>query len=155
MSGTEKNFQNKVPHDLLSFTIPPKHRPGTDLMSKTMLKDQRVVNMIVSTLVGKHASNNYTAQNGERLDGKRADVLLIPTTAASESLPPILVEIQNVVDSPYMHRLSKYCNNIYDKNNNIEPIALTICIKNVRAEISHMFYDSRKASYLKQLPCHF
>ncbi|KAG1471544.1 hypothetical protein G6F56_002063 [Rhizopus delemar] len=58
--------------------------------------------------VGKHASNNYTAQNGERLDGKRADVLLIPTTAASESLPPILVEIQNVVDRPYMHRLSKY-----------------------------------------------
>ena len=81
--------------------------------------------------VGKHASNNYTAKNGEWLDGKRADVLLIPTTVTSESLPPILIEIQNVVDKPYMHRLSKYCNNIYDENNNIEPIALTICIKNV------------------------
>lgn len=57
--------------------------------------------------VGKHASNNYTAQNGEWLDGKRADVLLIPTTAASKSWPPVLVEIQNVVDRPCMHRLSK------------------------------------------------
>ncbi|KAG2209236.1 hypothetical protein INT47_005528 [Mucor saturninus] len=135
-----------IPHNLLGFTLPPKHRPGTDLMSKTLLKDSRVVNMIVSTLVAK---------NGEWLDGKRADVLLIPTTVASESLSPILVEIQNVVDKPYMHRLTQYCSNIYDENNNIEPIALAICIKNVRVEISNMFYDRPKASYLKQLPCNF
>lgn len=88
--------------------------------------------------VGRHASNNYTAQNGEWLDGKRSDVLLIPTIATCE--------IQNVVDRPYMHRLSKYCNHIYDENSNIEPVALTICIKNVRGEISNMFYDSSKAS---------
>ncbi|KAG2197471.1 hypothetical protein INT47_003079, partial [Mucor saturninus] len=32
---------SETDYDLLSFTIPPKHKPGTDLMSKAILEDKR------------------------------------------------------------------------------------------------------------------
>ena len=37
----------------LQFIIPAKHNPGTYKMSKEMLKDERVIDFIVKTVVGK------------------------------------------------------------------------------------------------------
>lgn len=39
-------------NDLLQFVIPHKHRPGTDVMSKLMPQDWRVMNLILKTLIG-------------------------------------------------------------------------------------------------------
>jgi hypothetical protein len=39
-------------NDLLQFVIPHKHRPGTDLMTKLMLQDSRITNLILKTLIG-------------------------------------------------------------------------------------------------------
>lgn len=79
--------------------------------------------------IGQHAVGNCKPQSGKWLDGKRVDFLLIPITTITESLPPVLIEIQNVVDKAYIHRLNQYCSNIYDEYCNIEPVVLTICIK--------------------------
>ncbi|KAI9340373.1 hypothetical protein BD770DRAFT_465430 [Pilaira anomala] len=38
--------------ELLQFIIPAKYKPGTDKMSKKMLKDERIIDFIVKT-VGK------------------------------------------------------------------------------------------------------
>ncbi|KAL9547419.1 hypothetical protein PS6_007157, partial [Mucor atramentarius] len=68
----------------------------------------------------QHAVDNYKPQIGEWLDGKRVDILLIPITTISESLPSVLIEIQNVVDKAYIHRLNQYCtgcpHDLYQKN---------------------------------------
>jgi hypothetical protein len=39
--------------DLLQLIIPEKHRLGTDLMSKLMLQDERVMNIIITAFIGK------------------------------------------------------------------------------------------------------
>ncbi|KAI7887270.1 uncharacterized protein EV154DRAFT_484989 [Mucor mucedo] len=85
--------------------------------------------------IGQHAVGNYKPQSGEWLDGKRVDILLIPITTITGSLPPVVIEIQNVVDKAYIHRLNQYCSNMYDEYCNIEPVVLTICIKSTRAEL--------------------
>ncbi|KAI7888624.1 uncharacterized protein EV154DRAFT_425463, partial [Mucor mucedo] len=61
-------------------------------------------------------------------------------------LPPVLIEIQNVVNKAYMERLIKYCNYVCDEYNNIESTALTICNKNTWLEICNLFSDSHIAS---------
>lgn len=38
--------------EILTFTLPKKHRPGTDLISKMVLKDKRTMEMILTTLIG-------------------------------------------------------------------------------------------------------
>lgn len=94
--------------------------------------------------------DSYISTEGSWLDGKRTDALFIPTTSISESLPPVLVEIQNVVDMSFIHRLNKYCNHIIDQYN-VTPICLTICIKSIRHELSRDFIDSTKSAILKKL----
>lgn len=39
--------------NLLLFKLDPKYLPGTDLMSKLVLQNQEVANIVVTTLIGK------------------------------------------------------------------------------------------------------
>ncbi|KAG2223016.1 hypothetical protein INT45_012315 [Circinella minor] len=100
------------------------------------------MNIILKTIV----------ENGECLDGKRLDAFFILTTKISDLIPPVLIEVQNVVDKAFVRRLNKkYCNHAYDKYN-MESIASTISIKNTRVELYDRFIDSsNKAPFLKKI----
>ncbi|KAI8145399.1 hypothetical protein BJV82DRAFT_603527 [Fennellomyces sp. T-0311] len=50
-----------------------------------------------------------------------------------------------------MHRLNVYCNHVYEKYN-ILPIALTICVRSVRAGVCGKFTDGPEADYMKTSP---
>ncbi|KAI7854995.1 hypothetical protein BDC45DRAFT_440047, partial [Circinella umbellata] len=104
--------------------------------------------------IGKNAIDKYVAKDCEWIDGKRADALFVPHRDISESLPPVIVEIQNIVDKEFMHRLSKYCHHIYD-NYHQEPVALVICINNTQVELCKKFTDTQKGLFLKKLPSDF
>lgn len=40
--------------DLLLITLHPMHLPGSDLMSKLILRNQAIIDIIVTTLIGKY-----------------------------------------------------------------------------------------------------
>ncbi|KAI7903239.1 uncharacterized protein BX663DRAFT_507950 [Cokeromyces recurvatus] len=65
--------------------------------------------------------------------------------------PPVIIEIQNVVDKQFIRRLIKYCGHIIDKYQ-VEPIALTICINSTRREITKKLTETDKAPFMKRLP---
>ena len=67
-------------------------------------------------------------------------------------MPPVIVEVQNTVDNVFICRLEQYCSHVYHRHNNVDPIALTLCVKTVRTEIANQFEDSKVASLLKVLP---
>ena len=104
------------------------------------------------THVDQESIKNYVPHDGEWLDGKRADIVFAPARNVSSTLPPVPVEIQNVVDKPFLRSLNVYCNHICEKYKT-EPIAITICIRSVRGEISEKFINSFVAPYCKTLPC--
>lgn len=91
----------------------------------------------------------------EWIDGKRADMIYSPTISPSNLLPPVIIEVQNVVDELYMHRLQKYCNHVYETFDNIKPIALTICVKSIREVFTKDYYDTEKGEFFKQLPSQY
>ncbi|KAI9262313.1 hypothetical protein BDA99DRAFT_438716, partial [Phascolomyces articulosus] len=75
--------------------------------------------------------------------GTRSDILYCPDIP-TESLPPILVEIQNVVDPSFMYRLQQYCANVY---NNIMLTSTT------NMEYNQLqLHSVSKMSYIKMLP---
>lgn len=79
--------------NLALFTLPSDYRPGSDLMSKILLKDERLMNIVLKNVVGDHASSAlYTLCRCEWANKTISDVLYLPTTS---NLPPVLVEIQN------------------------------------------------------------
>ena len=79
--------------------------------------------------IGQEAINKYSCQNTGWFDGSRIDALYCPEHP-SESQPLVLIEVQNVVDKNYIHRLQQYCTNIFSKYNT-DPIALTFCVKSI------------------------
>lgn len=50
---SEANSDLKPVDNLLNFKLPPKYAPGTDIMSKWILYNKEVTNIIVSKVVGK------------------------------------------------------------------------------------------------------
>lgn len=45
--------EDKTDYSLFPFKLPKKHKPGTDLISKLILTDAEVINIVTSTIVGK------------------------------------------------------------------------------------------------------
>ncbi|KAI8646734.1 hypothetical protein BD408DRAFT_409651 [Parasitella parasitica] len=60
-------------------------------MSKLILRDQEIINVVVTTLIGTEALNPQAGQNGIK-----SDVIYAPSIV-SASFPPMLVEIHHTV----------------------------------------------------------
>lgn len=101
--------------------------------------------------IGQNAEDKYFSASCEWIDGRHADILYIPKNSPTEALPPVVVEIQNTVDKTFIRRIIKYCGHVVDKYH-VEPIALTICINEVRKSVSDLLLETPKAHYLKKLP---
>lgn len=120
-------------------------------MTKLILQNSRVMNLILTALIGEDAIDHYISSPCEWIDGRHADVLYTPVTSPTDAFPPVIIEIQNVVDKPFIRRLIKYCGHIFDKYQ-VEPIALTICINTARREITKKLTETDKAPFIKRLP---
>lgn len=102
--------------NLKTFSLPRKYLPGTDLMSKLLLVDQDLINIVVSAVigmilnmpvsmllilfvcVGPNAKDQYVAIPTEWIDFTRSDVAYEPVNSSND-LPLILIEIQNKADT--------------------------------------------------------
>ncbi|RCH88515.1 hypothetical protein CU097_002122 [Rhizopus azygosporus] len=76
--------------------------PGSDLISKAILTDDRIINIICKSL-NNSPQDHYMAAPSEFLNKSACDVLYLPKVALSE-YPPIIVEVQKNVNEKY----SKY-----------------------------------------------
>ncbi|KAG2218850.1 hypothetical protein INT45_011274 [Circinella minor] len=127
--------------ELLQFIIPAKHRPGTDKISKEILKDERIIDHIIKTVVGSRGENLYTTKESEWIDGKKADVVYAPVVKATDELPPILIEVQNTIDKSFVRRVIKYCGHLCDQYN-IEPVVVILSIHPIPSQISNTFINT-------------
>ncbi|EPB82184.1 hypothetical protein HMPREF1544_11067 [Mucor circinelloides 1006PhL] len=93
--------------NLKTFSLPRKYLPGTDLMSKLLLVDKDVINIVVSAVIGPNAKDQYVAIPTEWVDFTRSDVAYEPVNCSSD-LPRILIEIQNKADMHFYQRLIDY-----------------------------------------------
>ncbi|KAI7848337.1 hypothetical protein BDC45DRAFT_541048 [Circinella umbellata] len=137
--------------ELLQFVIPTKHKPGTDKISKEILKDERIIELIVKTVVGSHGKNLYTTKESEWIDGKKADVVYGPVVKATTELPPILIEVQNTIDKAFARQVIKYCGHIYDQYD-VEPIVIILSIHLIPSQILNTLSNTGSFSYMKIIP---
>jgi hypothetical protein len=73
-------------------------------------------------------ANSYTVAQTEWADGSRSDMIYASRVETTESLPPILIELQYQVNQDFMLRLIKYSFNAY-KRYKVLPIVLVIVTK--------------------------
>ncbi|KAL4213455.1 hypothetical protein AB4K20DRAFT_2006086 [Rhizopus microsporus] len=89
---------------LLTFRLPQDRLPGSDLISKAILKENKS-------------------------DETRSDVVYIPRLSINKSLPPFLIEVQRTVGESFMQRNIHYCiyiNRAFDR----KPVVLIFTTNN-------------------------
>ncbi|ORX62725.1 hypothetical protein DM01DRAFT_1403177 [Hesseltinella vesiculosa] len=104
----------------------------SDMISKLILQEKQILNLIVQYLIGTEAEDMYRTSPTEWFNGTRSDVLF--TCDADPSMPPILIEVQQVVDDTFMRRLIGYCVSL-EKQYSMLPIVLVFPIKSIRFEV--------------------
>lgn len=71
----------------------------------------------------------YHVYPTEHPDGRKSDVIYLPNTKQASSVaPPVIVEIQTVVDPAFMRRTIRYCLNVHDKHK-VAPIVVAVAIR--------------------------
>ncbi|KAG1422889.1 hypothetical protein G6F58_003063 [Rhizopus delemar] len=94
-------------------------------------------------------ANTYVVAQNEWTDGSRLDVVYASPIKTTESLPPILIELQYQVDQDFMLRLIKYASHTF-KRYKVLPIILVIVTKSFSsADFQREFTISRNGLLLE------
>lgn len=109
-------YDQEVESDVLTQALPL--RPGSDLSSKILLREESMKDIVISAVVGKGIIGDaYYVSSTEQTDGRRADVIYLPHANISPDLPPVIVEIQQKLHHSFMTRVMRYCLNVFDEMN--------------------------------------
>ncbi|CAO3610434.1 unnamed protein product [Mucor fragilis] len=117
-------------------------------MSKHVLLDDEVMNLVTTQLIGEN--NQYYPRPTEWIDGKKADVLYAADD--SNASPPVLIEVQNVADDAFIHRLVRYCGKVYEEYG-VVPVVLVVVVKKIRDTIMRKATKDTINPFLFKLPC--
>ncbi|KAG2206141.1 hypothetical protein INT47_003790 [Mucor saturninus] len=135
--------------------LPLKWKPGTDHMSKLLLNDPNVINLIVRSLVGEIApENSYTVAQTEWTDTKGKFTVYIPQNAEDDRFIPVLIAIQEEVNHASMLKIIEYCTRIYEEFR-LLPTVLIISIKGWSSLEDREGFSADDDSFLGQLKCSF
>ncbi|GAA5808435.1 hypothetical protein MFLAVUS_001826 [Mucor flavus] len=94
-------------------------------MSKLILNNDDVINIVVSVIIGDNASNKYSTKPTEWPNFKRSDVLYCPLSRKDlKSHPPLLIEIQYSADMNFFHcfLINKQTVSDHLENKPLEPL---------------------------------
>ncbi|ORE03556.1 hypothetical protein BCV72DRAFT_308107 [Rhizopus microsporus var. microsporus] len=91
---------------MVDYLLPEEFATGSDLISKVVLADKRIINIICKSL-NNSPQDHYMAAPSEFLDKNACNVLYLPKVALSE-YPPIIIEVQKNVNEKYMSRAARY-----------------------------------------------
>ncbi|KAI8096350.1 uncharacterized protein BX664DRAFT_382808 [Halteromyces radiatus] len=118
---------------MADIVLPWRHRPGTDMISKLVLQENSIINVVVEYLVGTRAKDKYRTNPTEWINGTRSDVLL--TCDDDPSLPPVLIEVQHV------------------KQYGVLPIVLIFPITSIRFDVLNRTRKRKSHPLLIHYPC--
>ncbi|KAI7859344.1 hypothetical protein BDC45DRAFT_497398 [Circinella umbellata] len=121
-------------------------------MSKHILLDPAVINMVIDALINPNARNHYSPRPTEWPNPTISDVLYLPNSP-NDNFPPVLIEVQHMVDNDFILRLMTYAISVYRQYNKAPPIILTFVISSMKYEVSKKTTRSKKHPYLLQYSC--
>ncbi|CAO3606904.1 unnamed protein product [Mucor hiemalis] len=139
-------------NDLLTFELPSTLLPGRDILSKRILKNQKVIDLIVDSLLNIPAGT-YGVASSEWLNDTRSDTLYEPKLDIQKSLPPVLIEVQALVDERFMMRLMQYAINVNERYDS-KPVVLIFCVDKISLKsLSAQFTQyTNNQQYLRSFP---
>jgi hypothetical protein len=121
-------------------------------MSRILLKDERIMNIVIKSLVGEHVSSSmYTSGRCEWVNKTVSEVVYLPKI---QDVAPILIEIQYKVDEDFINRAIKHCLSMKEECG-VLPLMLIISIKGFSNEAIKTKLINIDNHYLDDISCDF
>ncbi|KAI9010830.1 hypothetical protein CLU79DRAFT_690075, partial [Phycomyces nitens] len=114
-----------------------------DLSIKIILQSLNIINKLTMS-INEAPSDTYNAASTTFSDGTECDVLYMPESNMFSNFPPIIIEIQQVVNIDLMDRAIQYCLNVRRKYK-VYHVLLIFCVQ----KISSMAYLQKFTSHSK------
>ena len=121
---------------LATFTLAPGYIPGTDFITRFLLQDERIMDIIVKELVGQNVDNSaYGLGRCAWASKCISDVVYIPKLP---QLSPVLIEVQCKMDEDFTRRLIYYCLQLKQEYGQL-PKVLVISIQSIATKVKSTF----------------
>lgn len=138
--------------DFSNFVVPTEYFPGIDLISKIILTDERIINIIAKTLV-KAPKGSYVIEPIEFIHKGVCNVLYIPHDPP-KSLPPIVINTIETFDDTKFNQIIQQCTNIFEMYNTL-PICIIIVVQQLDKDIIEQSSQHQESPFLREIPCAF
>ncbi|CEG76786.1 hypothetical protein RMATCC62417_11638 [Rhizopus microsporus] len=129
--------------DTDDFVPPQEYKLGSDLISRIILTDQQIINVMTKNLVGTPENVNAAVPT------EFCDVLYIPN-ATHNTLPPIIFKIQKNIDEPFIVRVIHYCTLVYAKYKK-HPLIVLLGISNFTTSVFSSTVPCVKFPFAKEI----
>lgn len=121
---------------LATFTLAPGYIPGTDFVTRFLLQDERIMDIIVKEVAGQNVDNTaYGLGRCAWASKCISDAVYIPKLP---HLSPILVEVQCDINEDFIARLVSYSLQLKQEYGQL-PKVLVISIKSITTEVKSKF----------------
>ncbi|KAI8364982.1 hypothetical protein EDC96DRAFT_510047 [Choanephora cucurbitarum] len=119
-------------------------------MSKHVLLDADVTNLIVKDLVGLNAVDQYLSQAPE-WSTKRIFSNVLYSAIDAKQFPPIVIEVVDVANSNFLHQVVQYCEEVNLRYGAV-PLVLIFVVERVQDDITSNTTRHYKHPFLLKLP---
>lgn len=136
--------------------IPCRYSPGLDIISKIVLKDQRVINLFARSLANA-PDDTYIAGQTDFMDSNACDALYIARlTDSTESMtfPPIAINVRSSVEEAHISQIIQQCVCIFGKQQKA-PISLVIGVDKVGCNVLERSSTPQDFPFLKEIRSDF
>ncbi|KAJ8662650.1 hypothetical protein O0I10_001614 [Lichtheimia ornata] len=117
-------------------------------MSKHILETDEVKKIIIDAVMGGN-HDKYWTRPTEWPNGMKSDILY--ATDDSKAMPPVLVEVQHVVDDKFMHRVVRNCEEIISRYD-VAPTVLIIAVSECRLQVLKRITAYKSKPFFFKLP---
>lgn len=124
--------------------------PGTDKASKMILKHQFAIDVIAKTLM--NASEGTYSVGDADWNETRSDVLYTARLEASQ-LPPILIEVQNVVNTEFLQRVISYALKVIEIHGRLPVILIFGIGSSAKCSLVHFSPATKATPWMHSMPC--
>ncbi|KAI7868544.1 hypothetical protein BDF14DRAFT_1791409 [Spinellus fusiger] len=125
-------FLDENGQEFCNFIVPTEYCPRIDLISKVVLTDVRIVNVIATTLV-KAEKDSYVVELLGFMHQNIGAVLYTPCSLETD-LPPIVINTIETFEEKKFNQIIQQCTNIFEQYNTL-PICVIIVVQQLDGKI--------------------
>ncbi|KAI7908033.1 uncharacterized protein BX663DRAFT_482270 [Cokeromyces recurvatus] len=141
----------EIPGQLATFTLAPDFVPGTDFITRFLLQDERIMDIIVKDLVDQNVDQSaYGLGRCGWANKCISDVVYIPRLP---QLSPVLIEVQCKMDEAFTRRLINYSLQLKQEYGQL-PKVLVISIQNIATKVKSTLKISEN-DFMYTMTCDF